>query len=421
MKRKYRLSGRLTGTLAALLCTAGFASAQTAPGGAATPSGSQESASQVTQELVKLGKNPADWPMQEGNYEGWRYSGLNQINRDNVKDLRIGWQVSTGVLRGHEGGQLVIGNMLYFQTPHPNIVYAIDLDKPGEIAWQYNANSVQGAIPSACCDLVNRGPAYGAGKIFMTTLDNHVIALDAKTGKELWKVQNGDFKSGETITMSPLVVGDKVLVGNSGGEYGVRGNFTAYDINTGHQVWRAYSTGPDKDVLIDPQKTLMMGKPIGEADLGEHTWQGDQWKHGGGSVWGWVTYDPEQHLVYYGSSNPGTWNPNQRPGDNKWSTTIFARDPDTGMAKWVYQMTPHDEWDYDGVNESIVANLEINGQPRKVLVHFDRNGFAYTIDRTNGVPLVAEKYDPTVNWAKAIDLKTGLPERVKEYSTSQGV
>jgi lanthanide-dependent methanol dehydrogenase len=374
-----------------------------------------------TEELAKLVKDQAEWRMQEGNYQGWRYSPLTQINRDNVKNLRVAWQFSTGQLRGHEGASLVIGNRMYLQTPQPGIVFALDLDHPGQILWEYNANSAPDAVPMACCDLVNRGPAYADGKIFMTTLDNRVIALDAATGKELWKALNGDYKRGETITMSPLFVKGKVIVGNSGGEYGVRGNLTAYDAADGHMLWRAYNTGPDKDVLIDPQKTLMMGKPIEKADLGVTTWPKDQWKIGGSASWGWITYDPELNLIYYGTSNPGTWNPNQRPGDNKWSTTLFARDPDTGEAKWVYQMTPHDEWDYDAVNESILTDETIDGHDHKVMVHFDRNGFAYTIDRTNGVPLVAEKYDPTVNWAKKIDLKTGLPERDERYSTSRGV
>ena len=375
----------------------------------------------ATKELTHLQKEPANWPMQEGNYSGWRYSPLDQINRENVKNLKIAWQFSTGVLRGHEGGPLIIGDMLYLQTPQPDIIFAINLDHPGEIAWRYDANSDPNAIPMACCDLINRGPAYADGKLFMTTLDNHVIALDAKSGREVWKVQNGNYMTGETITMSPLVVGDKVIVGNSGGEYGVRGTLTAYNINDGHMVWRAYGTGPDKDVLIDPQKTLMMGKPIGKADLGVTTWRADQWQHGGSSAWGWVTYDPELNLIYYGTSNPGTWDPNQRPGDNKWSTSIFARDPNTGMAKWVYQLTPHDEWDYDAVNESILTDLVIDGRQRKVLVHMDRNGFGYTIDRETGVPLVAQKYDPVVNWADRIDLATGEPVRVEKYSTNQGV
>ncbi|MBO0718929.1 MAG: PQQ-binding-like beta-propeller repeat protein, partial [Rhizobiales bacterium] len=323
------------------------------------------SAAAIGAELRQLQRDPSNWPMQLGNYAGWRYSSLDQINRSNVQDLKIGWQVSTGVLRGHEGGPLVIDGMLFFQTPHPFVVYGIDLDHPGEIKWKYNTNSVDGAIPMACCDLINRGPAYADGKLFITTLDDHVIALDAKTGNEVWKVQNGNYLAGETITMSPLVVGDKVIVGNSGGEYGVRGTLTAYSIVDGRQVWRAYGTGPDKDVLIDPQRTLMMGKPIGEADLGVKTWQGDEWQHGGASAWGWFTYDPELNLIYYGTSNPGTWNPNQRPGDNKWSTSIFARDPVTGLAKWVYQATPHDEWDYDAVNENILTDLTIDGRQHK--------------------------------------------------------
>src|SRR5271169_4129131 len=209
-------------SLAVLTSAPGAGSAQpntpsAAPIAATTP------AAAVGAELNSLERDSANWPMQAGNYSGWRYTSLDQIDRNNVKDLKIGWQISTGVLRGHEGGPLVVDGMLYFQTPQPFIIYAIDLDRPGEIRWKYDASSDQNAIPMACCDLVNRGPAYADGKLFMTTLDNHVIALDAKTSKELWRVQNGSFAAGETITMSPLVVGDKVIVGNSGGEYGVRG------------------------------------------------------------------------------------------------------------------------------------------------------------------------------------------------------
>ena len=193
-----------------------------------------------------------------------------------------------------------------------------------------------------------------------------------------------------------MVIKDKVFVGISGGEFAVRGSMTAYDIKTGKQAWRAYSVGPDNETLIDPQKTTELGRPVGK-DSSLKTWQGDQWKRGGSTTWGWYSYDPELNLVYYGSANPGTWNPSQRPGDNKWSMTIFARDVDTGNARWVYQMTPHDEWDYDGVNEMILAEQNIGGTPRKLLVHFDRNGFAYTLDRINGELLVAEKYDPAVN------------------------
>jgi PQQ-dependent dehydrogenase (methanol/ethanol family) len=221
-----------------------------------------------------------------------------------------------------------------------------------------------------------------------------------------------------------VVIKDKIFVGISGGEFGVRGHLTAYNIADGKQIWRAYSTGPDQDVMIDPQKTTMLGKPIGERDLGVSTWNGDEWKIGGGTTWGWYTYDPALNLIYYGTGNPGTWNPTQRAkdgkregSDNKWSMSIFARDADTGAVKWVFQKTPFDEWDYDGVNENILADLTVKGKQVKALVNFDRNGFAYTLDRVTGELLVAEKYDPTVNWATHVDMKTGRPAVVDKYST----
>ena len=176
----------------------------------------------------------------------------------------------------------------------------------------------------------------------------------------------------------------------------------------GKLVWRGYSMGPDSDTLIDPAKTTHLGKPVGP-NSGTNTWQGEQWKIGGGTTWGWYSYDPEANLMYYGSGNPSTWNPKQRPGDNRWSMTIWARDVDTGMTKWVYQMTPHDEWDYDGVNEMILSDQTIGGQPRKLLTHFDRNGLGYTLDRVTGELLVAEKYDPKVNWTTGVDMNKNSP------------
>jgi PQQ-dependent dehydrogenase (methanol/ethanol family) len=244
------------------------------------------------------------------------------------------------------------------------------------------------------------------------------VALDAKTGKELWKVANGDAKKGETGTSAPFVVKDKVIIGISGGEFGVRGSVTAYNLSDGKRAWRAYSMGPDADILVDPQKTTHLGKPVG-SDSGINTWQGDQWKIGGGTTWGWYSYDPALNLIYYGTGNPSTWNPKQRPGDNRWSMAIFARNPDTGMAKWVYQMTPHDEWDFDGVNEMILSDINVKGQPTKALVHFDRNGFGYTLNRDTGDLLVAEKYDPSVNWATHVDMATGRPQVVAKYSTDK--
>jgi PQQ-dependent dehydrogenase (methanol/ethanol family) len=238
----------------------------------------------------------------------------------------------------------------------------------------------------------------------------------------MWSVKNGDPKLGAVNTNAPHVFKDKVITGISGGEWGVRGYITAYDIDTGQIVWRAYSMGPDPDMLIDPQTTTTYAdgrmQPVG-GDSSTKTWQGDQWKIGGGTTWGWYSYDPALNLIYYGTGNPSTWNPAQRPGDNKWSMTIFARDVDTGQARWVYQMTPFDEWDFDGVNEMILTELRVKGQERKVLVHFDRNGFAYTLDRVTGELLVAEKFDPAVNWATKIDMHSGRPEVVAKYSTAQ--
>jgi PQQ-dependent dehydrogenase (methanol/ethanol family) len=372
----------------------------------------------ANEELLKMQGNPKDWAMPTGNYANWRYSELKQITKANVKNLQVSWTFSTGVLRGHEGGPLVIGDVMYVHTPFPNIVYALDLNDSGKVIWKYEPKQDPDTIPVMCCDTVNRGVAYADGKIILHQADTTVVALDAKTGKEVWKAVNGDAKKGETGTSAPMIVKDKVLIGISGGEFGVRGSVTAYNLADGKRVWRAYSMGPDSDTLLDPEKTTFLGKPVGK-DSGTATWEGDQWKIGGGTTWGWYSYDPDLNLIYYGSGNPSTWNPKQRPGDNRWSMTIFARDPDTGMAKWVYQMTPHDEWDYDGVNEMILADIDVKGKPTKALVHFDRNGFGYTLNRENGDLLVAEKYDPAVNWATHVDMKTGRPEVVAKYSTDQ--
>jgi PQQ-dependent dehydrogenase (methanol/ethanol family) len=376
-------------------------------------------AANADSELDSAIKNSANWASQSGGYDNHRYSTLNQINAGNVKNLQVVWTMSTGVLRGHEGSPLVIGDTMYIHTPFPNNVTAISL-KDQTFLWQYQPKQEDQVVSVMCCDTVNRGLAYGDGKIFLQQADTTLVALNAKTGDVVWTVKNGDPKKGETNTNAPHVFGDKVLTGISGGEFGVRGRVIAYDIKTGKPAWTAYSTGPDNEILLDPDKTMTYtdGKmmPVGK-DSSLKTWKGDQWKIGGGTTWGWYAWDPKLNLVYYGSGNPGTWNPTQRPGDNKWSMTIFARDLNTGMAKWVYQMTPHDEWDYDGVNEMILSDLMINGKKTPAIVHFDRNGFAYTLNRETGQLLVAQKYDPAVNWADRIDMKSGLPIRNAAYST----
>ena len=372
--------------------------------------------------LQKDSQDPNQWVIPLGSYGGNRHSKLNQINTKNVGKLKVAWTMSTGTLRGQEGQPLVIGNMMYFESSYPNFVYAIDLDNIGQIAWKFAPEQDKFSPSVACCDLVNKGVAYADGKILISTLDTHVYALDAKTGKVLWSAQNGDPQLGQTMTIAPLVVHDKVIVGISGGEYGVRGHLTAYDLNSGKLVWRANSVGPDQDILFDPDKTIDAAtqQPVGK-DSSLKTWMEDGWKLGGGTTWGWYTYDPQLNLVYYGSGNPGTWNPGQRPGDNKWSTSLFARNPDTGVAAWVYQMTPHDAWDYDGINESVLTDSVIDGQTIPTMTHFDRNGFAYVLDRRNGKLLRANKFDPSTNWAEKIDLQTGRPVLNEAKMTKEDV
>jgi PQQ-dependent dehydrogenase (methanol/ethanol family) len=377
--------------------------------------------SYANEELIKLSQDPKQWVMPAGNYANTRHSALKQITADNVGKLQVAWTFSTGVLRGHEGAPLVVGDVMYLHGPFPNPVYALDLAHENKIIWKYEPVQDPTVIPVMCCDTVNRGLSYADGKIFLSQADTTLVALDAKTGKVVWSQKNGDPSKGETSTGAPVIIKDKVLVGISGGEFGVRGSVTAYDMKTGQKAWRGYSMGPDSDTLIDPVKTTSLGKPVGP-DSSLKTWQGDQWKIGGGSTWGWYSYDPQLNLMYYGSGNPSTWNPKQRPGDNKWSMAIWARNVDTGAVRWVYQMTPHDEWDYDGVNEMILADQPINGQNRKLLVHFDRNGLGYTLDRENGELLVADKFDPKVNWTTGVDMNKnspnyGRPAVVAQYST----
>ncbi|GBR73818.1 methanol/ethanol family PQQ-dependent dehydrogenase [Acidiphilium acidophilum] len=370
----------------------------------------QSNAPSSNASLVSMQKNANDWVMPTGTYNNWRYSPLKQINTSNAKNLQVAWSMSTGTDRGLEGQPIVIGNMMYFETSYPNYVYAIDLNHPDQIAWKYSPPHDSNAPPVACCDVVNRGPAYADGMVYANALDGVLYALDAKTGKVVWQAKNAHPQKGQTMTGAPMVVGDNVITGVAGGEYGVRGYLTAYNAKTGKQVWRAYSEGPNKDMLMSATHTIngATGKPIGPHSSLK-TWQGNEWKVGGGTTWGWFSYDPKLNLLYYGTGNPGTWNPSQRPGKNRWSMTIMARNPETGEAKWVYQMTPHDGWDYDGVNEMVLVNVDDKGKEVPALVHFDRNGFSYVMNRETGAPIAIHKYDPSVNWATGINPKTNEP------------
>ncbi len=363
---------------------------------------------------------PGEWHSQARDYANTRYSPLDQITAGNVAKLKIAWSFSDGTPNGHEAAPLVVGDTMFLVTPFPNLAYALDLSKVGvPIKWSFDPQPTPVAIGKACCDTVNRGSAYGDGKLVYNLLDDHTIAIDARTGKEVWRTKMGNVTNGGTMTMAPLIVGDKVYVGNSGGELGVWGWLAALDLRTGKQLWRAHSSGSDKDVMIGsdfkPFYSWMKGK-----DLGKTTWPAGMWKTGAGAVWGWVSYDPETNTIYYGTSNPGPRVPSQRPGYNLWTSAVFARDATTGMAKWAYQFTPHDQWDYDGVNENLLLDLTFDGKPRKVLVHFDRNAFAYTIDRTTGEVLSAAPF-AYQNWSHGIDLKTGMPKVVAEMQPKPNV
>jgi PQQ-dependent dehydrogenase (methanol/ethanol family) len=352
------------------------------------------------------GTGDGDWPMPGRDYAATRFSPLGDITAANVATLKPAFTFSTGVLRGHEAAPIVVNGTMYIVTPYPNIVYALDLAKPGAPAkWKFEPHPSASAQGVACCDVVNRGATWADGRLFFNTLDGQTIALDAVTGKVLWRTQLADIGRGETITMAPLVVKGKVLVGNSGGEYGVRGWLTALDAGSGKQAWRAYSTGPDSDVLIGAKFKPYYPGDRGK-DLGTQTWPGTSWQLGGGTVWGFVTYDPQVDLIYYGTANPGPWNPEQRPGDNKWTAGVFARDPDTGEAHWFYQWSPHDMHDYDGVNENILIDVGEGGSARKALVHPDRNGYVYVVDRTSGQVVSATPYGP-VTTSTGVDLESG--------------
>jgi len=346
------------------------------------------------------------WPMPAHDVANTRFSPLDQIDTRNAHALKLAFSFATGTTHGNEAAPIVVGSTMYVATPFPNTLYAFDLTKPGaHVKWKFEPHPKPSAQGVACCDTVNRGVAYDAGRIFMNTLDGDTVAIDAASGEPVWRTHLGDVAKGETMTMAPFVVKGKVIVGNSGGEMGVRGWLTALDEATGKIAWRAYSTGPDADVRIGPRFKPHYAQDQGK-DLGVTTWPPQAWKTGGGNAWGWVSYDPELDLLYYGTANPGPWDPEQRPGANKWTSGVFARDPASGDAIWFYQWSPHDLHDYDGVNENVLVDLEIGGRTRKVLLHADRNGYLYVLDRATGEVLSADAF-AYITTTLGVDLATG--------------
>jgi PQQ-dependent dehydrogenase (methanol/ethanol family) len=347
-----------------------------------------------------------NWTLPAKDYASTRYSALAQIDGANVARLRVEFAFSTGIARGQEAAPIVAGDTMYVVTPYPNIVYALDLTRPGApLKWKYEPKPDASAQGVACCDVVNRGASFADGRLFFNTLDGDTIALDAATGREAWRTHLGDIRKGETLTMAPLAAKGKVLVGNSGGEFGVRGWLAALDAKDGHVAWKAYHTGPDKDVLIGEAFKPFYASDRGR-DLGVTSWPPDAWKIGGGAAWGWISYDPALNLVFYGTSNPSPWNADVRAGDNKWTAGMFARDLDTGQARWFYQFSPHDLYDYDAINESILLDMPVGGSVRKVLVRAERNGYVYVIDRASGEVLSADAF-AHVNSSLGVDLATG--------------
>lgn len=348
-----------------------------------------------------------DWTMPAKNDAATRFSSLSEINTTDAGRLEPVWTFSTGVLGGHEGQPLVVNNTMYVVTPYPDVLYAFDLTKEGyPLKWKYRPDVNPASLGSACCDAINRGAVYADGKIIYNLLDGHTVAVNAVTGKLVWKTKVADLGQGETTPMAPFVVKDRVIIGPSGGEFGIHGWVKALDLKTGKLVWTAYNAGPDSVIRSDP-KTFHSYYLKG-TELALKSWEGDTWKSGGLPVWGWLSYDPVLDLLYYGVGNAAPYNSDQRIGDNLWASSVLARRPEDGSLVWAYQFTPHENWDFDSNAEMILADLTIDGKLRDVLVHFDKNGFAYTIDRKTGQVLVAKPF-VRVTWAKGIDLKTGRP------------
>jgi alcohol dehydrogenase (cytochrome c) len=343
------------------------------------------------------GQTGATWGIYGGDYANTRYSTLSQINTGNVGRLKVAWALQLGSLRSQESTPILVGDTLYVTSSHgPKHTFAVDA-RTGVVRWRYSPEVPTGIDQYACCDVVNRGVAHANGKIFVGRLDGHLVALDARTGKELWKAQVIDYTGGSVITSPPVIVKNMVITGFAGGEYGARGYITAFDQDTGGEVWRLYTVpGP--------------GEP------GHETWKGDSWKFGGGVAWHIASYDPTLNLLYYGTSNPSPWGGAVRGNDNSnigqytnlYTASTLAINPDTGKIVWHFQSTPHDVWDYDGVNELVLVDLDIGGQRTPVALKADRNGFFYVLDRRNG-KLVSAKHFVDVNWARGVDMATGRP------------
>ena len=351
----------------------------------------------ATAASLAMAQAGAEWPHYGGDQWNTRYSTLNEINTGNVSTLKVAWMHSLGSLESQESTPLIVGDTMYVTTSTgPKYVFALDA-KTGKQKWKYEPEMPNDYFATVCCGLDNRGVAVANGKVFVGRLDAKLVALDANTGKELWTATVADYKKGHAITSPPLVYKNLVVTGIAGGEYGIRGFVQAYDQATGKSVWKTYTIP-------------------GTGEPGNETWKGDSWKTGAGSTWYVGSYDAKRNLVYWSTSNGGPWGGQTRGNDssdilpytNLWTSAQLAFDGDTGKIAWGYQMTPSDVWDFDGVNEGVLADLNVGGQQTPVVMRADRNGFFYVINRESGKLVSAQPFVPT-NWATGVDMKTGMP------------
>ena len=369
---------------------------------------------QVTSDrLVRAASEPQNWLTYGGTYFSQRYSELRQIDPSNARNLESKWMYQAPVMGNWESTPLVVDGIMYL-TERPNDVVALDA-RTGRVFWTYRYNTP--AEQKACCGANNRGVAMLGDTLFMGTLDSMLVAINARTGRPRWTVKVGDMQAGYSITMSPLIIKDKVVVGVGGGELGIRGFIAAYDAASGREVWR-FNTIP------------------GPGEPGHETWEAcppnprtycdpDAWKHGGGSVWMTGSYDPDLNLTFWGVGNAGPdWNPDQRPGDNLYTDSVVALDADTGRLRWHFQFTPHDGYDYDAVQVPVLADLDLYGRTVKAMMWANRNGYFYVLDRTTGKFQVGKPF-VKVNWASRLDelgrpVQTPQPDGMPTYPGNQG-
>ena len=351
--------------------------------------------------LVDFNSNPDEWLLHGRTYAEERHSPLDQINTSNVDQIGLSWSFETGTNRGHETTPIVKDGVMFITAPW-SVVHALDA-KTGDLLWTHDPQVERAWANNACCDVVNRGVALYENSIFFGTIDGRLISLDKDTGTENWSILTIDKSRPYTITGAPRIVKGNVIIGNGGGEFGVRGYVTAYDVDSGDELWRFYTVpGNPNEPFESP-----------EMEIAAKTWSGGKWWEygGGGTVWDSMAYDPALDTLYIGTGNGSPWNRYVRSpggGDNLYLSSIVALDPDTGDYKWHYQTTPGDSWDYTATQHMILADLEINGQMRKVIMQAPKNGFFYVIDRTNGELISAENYVP-INWATHVDMETGRP------------